>query len=131
MYAWNSERSDCIPYSNELDVWWFARVTIAKQSRAGSVPRCIIVAIPIKCHRVADSIDMGDLQQTAVPNHPGQTPRRKRSPAKSKDPYFVSRFVIPDEKFIGAADIVRDPKAKHAAPDPFSVMRSDSFQIAK
>src|SRR5712664_1989766 len=99
----NCERSDCIPHSNELDVW-FVRVSIAKHARAGSIGSCIIITIPIKCHCVADSINMRDLQQTTVPNHPGQTSRRKRSSAKSKDPYFVSRFVIPDEKFIGASD---------------------------
>src|SRR5205809_6138466 len=104
MHARNSERSDCIPYSNELDAW-FVRISIAKHTRARSIRSCIIVTIPIKCHRVADSINMRDLQQTAVPNHPGQTSRGKRSSAKSKDPYLVARFVIPDEKFIGAADI--------------------------
>src|SRR6266436_4410696 len=104
MHARNSKRSDCIPYPNELDVW-FVRVRIAAHARAGSIWSCIIITIPIKRNRVADSINVRDLQQTAVPNHPGQTSRRKRSSAKSKEPYFVSRFVIPDEKFISASDI--------------------------
>src|SRR6266567_8683189 len=104
MHARNSERSDCIPHSNEFDVW-FVRVGLAKHARARSIRSCVIITIPIKRHRVADSINMRDLQQTAAPNHPGQTARRKRSSAKSKDPYFVSGFVIPDEKFIGTSNI--------------------------
>src|SRR5262245_15722446 len=130
MHARNSERSYCVPYPNELDVW-FVRVSITKHARAGRVRSCIAITIPIKLHRVADSIHMRDLQQTAVPKHPGQTSRGKRSSAKSKDPYFVSRFVITNEKFIGASNIARDPKSKHAAPDPFPVMRPNPFQITK